>query len=44
MIDIIIERFAADGRTGIIFPNDLHLCDWDQNRDVAEDLARRMGN
>jgi glycosyltransferase involved in cell wall biosynthesis/predicted nuclease with TOPRIM domain len=43
MMDIIIERFAADGSTGIVFPNDSHLCDWDQNRDVAEDLARRMG-
>jgi glycosyltransferase involved in cell wall biosynthesis len=43
MMDIIIERFAADGSTGIIFPNDSHLCDWDQNRDIAEGLARRMG-
>jgi lipopolysaccharide biosynthesis protein len=43
MIDIIIERFAADGRTGFVFPNDSHLCDWDQNRDVAKDLARPMG-
>ena len=43
MIDIIIERFATDGRTGIVFPNDSHLCDWDQNRDVANDLARPMG-
>jgi glycosyltransferase involved in cell wall biosynthesis len=43
MMDIIIERFAADGRTGIVFPNDRNLCDWDQNRNVAEDLARRMG-
>jgi lipopolysaccharide biosynthesis protein len=43
MIDIIIERFATDGRTGIVFPNDSHLCDWDQNRDVVKDLARPMG-
>ena len=43
MMDIIIERFAADDKTGIVFPNDPHLCDWDQNRGIAEDLAKRMG-
>jgi hypothetical protein len=43
MMDIIIERFVADARTGIVFPNDPHLRDWDQNRDIAEDLAKRMG-
>jgi glycosyltransferase involved in cell wall biosynthesis len=43
MMDIIIDRFAADASAGIVFPSDPHLPDWDRNRDIAEDLAGRMG-
>jgi len=43
MMDVIVERFANDERLGIVFPSDPHLCDWDNNREIAEHLAGRMG-
>jgi glycosyltransferase involved in cell wall biosynthesis len=43
MMDIIINRFAADDGLGIVFPEDAHLSDWDFNRDIATRLAQRMG-
>ena len=42
MMDIVLDRFAKDERLGIIFPDDPHLSDWDLNRKVAEQLAKRM--
>jgi hypothetical protein len=43
MMDVILDRFAADQTLGIVFPDDPHLPDWDTNRDVASRLAARMG-
>lgn len=43
MMDLILARFAADDRLGMIFPDDPHLPDWDRNLDLATDLAVRMG-
>ena len=43
MMDIILDRFAKDDGLGILFPEDPHLSDWDFNREIATDLAERMG-
>jgi glycosyltransferase involved in cell wall biosynthesis len=43
MVDLILARFASDETLGIVFPDDPHLSDWDDNRDIAADLAVRMG-
>lgn len=43
MMDLILARFAADPELGLVFPEDPHLPDWDANREIAEDLAIRMG-
>jgi lipopolysaccharide biosynthesis protein len=43
MLDIILDRFIADDRLGIVFAEDTHLSDWDRNLEIAEDLANRMG-
>src|SRR5262245_17091762 len=43
MMDLILGRFAAEGRLGIVFPDDPHLSDWDDNQEVAAELATRMG-
>jgi hypothetical protein len=43
MMDIILGRFAADDGLGIVFAEDTHLSDWDDNLEIAEDLANRMG-
>lgn len=43
MMDIIINRFAADDGLGLVFPEDPHLSDWDLNHDIATRLAERIG-
>lgn len=43
MMDIIIERFADDEKLGLVFPSDPTLRDWDNNRQLATELARRSG-
>ena len=43
MMDIVLDRMAKDARLGLVFPDDPHLSDWDDNRDIAERLAQRMG-
>ena len=43
MMDLILGRFATDGELGIVFPDDPHLPDWDDNQEIAADLAARMG-
>jgi glycosyltransferase involved in cell wall biosynthesis len=43
MADIILARFAADDRLGLVFPDDPHLSGWDENLEIATELARRMG-
>ncbi|HYU77536.1 MAG TPA: rhamnan synthesis F family protein [Vicinamibacterales bacterium] len=43
MMDLILARFAEDEGLGIVFPDDPHLSDWDDNHEIAADLATRMG-
>ena len=43
MMDIIAQAFSNDEALGLVFPDDPHLSDWDHNRDIAEQLAVRMG-
>lgn len=43
MMDLVLRRFAGDSTLGIVFPEDPHLSDWDDNREIAADLAARMG-
>jgi lipopolysaccharide biosynthesis protein len=43
MMDTVLSRFAKDEGVGLVFAEDSHLSDWDLNRQIAEDLARRMG-
>ena len=43
MADLILDRFARDENLGLVFANDPHLPDWDGNKEIATDLARRMG-
>jgi len=43
MMDLILARFAGDAELGIVFPDDPHLSDWDDNREIAERLRARMG-
>jgi hypothetical protein len=43
MMDTILDYFAEFENVGLIFADDPHLSDWDLNRDIAEDLARKCG-
>jgi lipopolysaccharide biosynthesis protein len=43
MADLILNRFAREGSLGLVFANDPHLVDWDGNKEIATDIARRMG-
>jgi lipopolysaccharide biosynthesis protein len=43
MMDLILDRFVTDPALGMVFPDDPHLSDWDDNREMAADLATRMG-
>ena len=43
MVDLILNRFAADGNLGLVFADDPHLPDWDANLEAASYLAARMG-
>jgi hypothetical protein len=43
MMDTIAGAFSNDEGLGIVFPDDPHLSDWDYNRDIAEQMAARMG-
>ena len=42
MVDIILGRFAADPRLGLVFPEDPNLTGWSLDRDLAVELAARM--
>jgi len=42
MADTILEQFAGDPTLGLVFPEDPHLNDWDQNRALGDSLARKM--
>jgi len=43
MMDIILDRLATDSDLGIVFAEDTHLSDWDENLEIATKLAIRMG-
>jgi glycosyltransferase involved in cell wall biosynthesis len=43
MVDVILKAFVADSALGLVFPEDPHLNDWNENRLIAEGLARKMG-
>ncbi len=43
MMDRIVSAFEQDDRLGLVFPCDPNLCGWDENREIASDLASRMG-
>jgi glycosyltransferase involved in cell wall biosynthesis len=43
MMDTILDRFATDAKTGLIFADEPHLSDWDFNRAMSEQLAQKMG-
>jgi glycosyltransferase involved in cell wall biosynthesis len=41
--DSVVAAFAVQPDLGLVFPDDPHLNDWDENRHIAEDLAAKMG-
>lgn len=43
MMGAVLEAFAQQPNLGLVFAEDPHLNDWDENREIAEQLARRMG-
>ena len=43
MIDIVLAQFAADDRLGLVFAEEPHLCDWDANLEIAEEIAAKAG-
>mgnify|MGYP002401096959 CR=1 FL=1 len=42
MMDIVLEYMSKHEDIGLVFAEEAHLSDWDQNRDRATDLARRI--
>jgi glycosyltransferase involved in cell wall biosynthesis len=42
MVDLILDRFAASERLGLVFPEDPNLTGWSKDRDIARELAARM--
>ena len=43
MMNAVLDRFATDDSIGLVFADEPHLSDWDFNRQISEDLAKRMG-
>jgi glycosyltransferase involved in cell wall biosynthesis len=43
MLDLAVAAFAATPALGLLMAEDPHLVAWNANRDLAEDLAGRMG-
>ena len=43
MMDLVLAQFARDEQLGLIFAEDPHLCGWDENLAIAEDIAERAG-
>ena len=43
MMDVVLEAFAEDKGLGLVFAEDPHLNDWDDNRPLADQLAQRIG-
>ena len=44
MMDIVLDRMAKDARLGLVFPDDPHLSDWDDNRDIARAACSADGH
>ena len=42
MADLVLDRFAADDRLGLVFPEDPNLTGWSLDREIARRLARRV--
>jgi lipopolysaccharide biosynthesis protein len=42
MVDLVLDRFAADDKLGLVFPEDPNLTGWSLDREIARDLAKRM--
>jgi glycosyltransferase involved in cell wall biosynthesis len=42
VMDVILARFAAEPRLGLVFPEDPVPIGWDGNYEIAQDLMRRM--
>ncbi|PBB64787.1 hypothetical protein CK228_31145 [Mesorhizobium sp. WSM4312] len=43
MLDLAAAVFASKPAIGLLMAEDPHLVGWNDNREIAEDLARRMG-
>jgi lipopolysaccharide biosynthesis protein len=43
MADIIRQAFTKEPGLGFVFPEDPHLVMWDENLEIAQELATRMG-
>ncbi|QTL03038.1 glycosyltransferase [Aquabacter sp. L1I39] len=43
MLDTIEDAFARDPHLGLVMAEDPHLVGWNENKEIAEALARRMG-
>ncbi|TPJ75508.1 glycosyltransferase [Mesorhizobium sp. B2-5-13] len=43
MLDLAAAVFASNPVIGLLMAEDPHLVGWNDNREIAEDLARRMG-
>ena len=42
MADTILARLQSDKTTGIVFPDDPNVLGWDKNREIANDLAKKL--
>jgi glycosyltransferase involved in cell wall biosynthesis len=43
MMDRIVGAFERQNTLGLVFPSDPNMVGWDTNRDLAADIAARMG-
>jgi lipopolysaccharide biosynthesis protein len=43
MVDIIRQAFAEDPTLGLVFPEDPFLIGWEENLEIAQELAARIG-
>ena len=43
MMDCVLDRMQKDAGLGLVFPDDPHLSAWDENLEIAAQLAGRMG-
>jgi glycosyltransferase involved in cell wall biosynthesis len=43
MMDLLLEHFTRDEKVGLVFADDIHLCGWDADLAIAEELAARAG-